>query len=127
MILIPGYALGQNANLNTFALHVTPNPMANQGAQISITVILSLLCLVAIDFFGVRDIQTGVPDHLEGLDTIGNRLTNYESDKGIYTLANTPICLENLEKSLASYPSEDANFILNGFKKGFPLQYHGPR
>lgn len=44
-----------------------------------------------------------------------------------FSLAPTSLNLANLELEINRYNHEDATYILNGFFKGFPIQYAGPR
>jgi len=65
--------------------------------------------------------------HLEGLaDTLG---TSEHLCQNMYALAQTPVNLQNLEAELQciAIPEKEANFIINGFKHGFPICYSGPQ
>jgi hypothetical protein len=43
-------------------------------------------------------------------------------DLQLYSLADSPICFNEVEKSLINYPSQDvASELVNGLKYGFPL------
>lgn len=53
---------------------------------------------------------------------------NYTHDLQLYSLADSTICFNEVEKSLINYPSQDvASELVNGLKYGFPLQYSGTR
>lgn len=46
----------------------------------------------------------------------------------LYTLGHSPICVNEVEKSLENYPYKDiACELKKGLKFGFPLNYSGPR
>ena len=46
----------------------------------------------------------------------------------LYTLGHSPICVNEVEKSLENYPYKDIAYELKkGLKFGFPLNYSGPR
>lgn len=42
-------------------------------------------------------------------------------------LANSPINVQMLSKYLYGYNQQEANFLLEGFTKGFRIHYEGPR
>ena len=45
----------------------------------------------------------------------------------VFELAPSPVNIVQMEKDLLNYNPLEANFLLNGFKAGFSLQYQGPR
>ena len=46
----------------------------------------------------------------------------------LYSLANSPICISEVQKSLSTYPLQDvASELIKGLKFGFQLQYSGSR
>ena len=53
--------------------------------------------------------------------------TETTSNSNIYDLAKTPIKISILKQYLTSYDRTEAEFLLNGFTYGFPIQYTGPR
>ena len=48
-------------------------------------------------------------------------------DPALFSLAKTPINLENLRRELIGYDHDKATAIFNGFSFGFPLYYSGSR
>ena len=53
---------------------------------------------------------------------------NSTHDLQLYSLADSPICFIEFEKTLINYPSQDvASELVNGLKYDFPLQYSGTR
>ena len=48
-------------------------------------------------------------------------------DPSLFSLAKTPINVDNLSQELEGYDPEKATAILNGFRFGFPLYYSGSR
>lgn len=54
-------------------------------------------------------------------------LSYSQSQSSLFSLAKTPINLENLRQELKDYDPEKASEILIGFSHGFPLYYHGAR
>ena len=51
---------------------------------------------------------------------------NSTHDLQLYSLTDSPICFNEVEKSLINYPSQDvASELVNGLKYDFPLQYSG--
>jgi hypothetical protein len=62
-------------------------------------------------------------------DTIDQQENKSEpcNSKGLFSLANTPINLQNLEKELQYISDNEKDFILKGFRYGFSLCYYGPK
>ena len=53
---------------------------------------------------------------------------NSKQDTQLYSLANSPICISEVQKSLSSYPMQNVAFeLIEGLKFGFQLKYSGSR
>jgi hypothetical protein len=48
-------------------------------------------------------------------------------NSSLLTLAPSPVNLEQLRKELVYFDESEGEFLLNGFRHGFSLQYEGPR
>ena len=53
--------------------------------------------------------------------------TSNIGSKQFMQLAPSPINVAALEKELVGYNENEASFLRNGFRFGFPIQYTGPR
>lgn len=78
-----------------------------------------------ITFFGAGDIQEGASCS-EVTDQIEDRQI-HKAVSQLSSLAKTPVIIDASKQELEFYDSNEAEFILNGFVNGFPLNYVGPR
>ena len=90
--------------------------------------ISSLRPIVAVILDRLFGVTTEAGDHSgEGVlvedAPIGIRPCNLDFS----SLANTPIKFDVLKQKLQLYDCPDREYLIDGFSKGFPLHYDGPR
>ena len=77
-------------------------------------------------FFEAGDTQEGAPCFEVTEDTIVDKQIQHTATQ-LNTLATSPVKIDALKQELKFYDPNEANFLLNGFIKGFPHYYVGPR
>lgn len=129
MLSIMVTALGLNVNSSMCVQLVTQPPMVSRTVHIFFKTRVQDNNMTihgkGTGPFGAEAFQEEVPCQ-EVTDLIVDEYSG-TSNLDIFSLAQTPIKINALKHELKSYNTNEAQFILNGFVHGFPINYVGLR